>query len=90
MVATVASEAVEPEDEEWVAVVRPSNSGRGSQRGGATQPQHDNGRKKAGRGGGGKQSGGRRANWSAGLCDKHARYGAKAYDCQAPCTWTEN
>ena len=90
VVAAVASEPVETEEEEWVTAVRPGGSGRGSQRGGGTQPQRGDGKKKAGRGGGGKQSGGRRANWSAGLCYKHARYGAAAHSCLAPCSWSEN
>ena len=91
VVAAVASETVEPEEEEWVAAVRPSSSGRGSQRDGGTQPKRGIGRKNAGRGGGKQASGGKAAaGWSAGLRYKHAKFEAEAFSCEAPCTWTGN
>jgi hypothetical protein len=87
-VAAVASEPVEGvAEEDWVAVVRPSNSSRGS----GTRPQHGGGSSRGGGGGSGKKKSYRsKPDWSAGLCEKHRIYGADARTCQAPCTWAGN
>ena len=91
-VAAVASEPVEKEaEEDWVAVVRPSNSSRGSQHGSGTRPQRGGGNSNGGGNGNGKKKSWRsKPDWSAGLCDKHRRFGADALTCQAPCTWAGN
>jgi len=95
-VAVVASQPVSQDDEEdWVAVVRPGNNGRGSQHNSGTQAQRGGGN---GRGGGSSRGGGsgkkrpyrNKPDWSAGLCEKHRIFGADAHTCQAPCTWSGN
>jgi hypothetical protein len=68
-----------------VAVVRPSNSSRGS----GTRPQRGGGNSNGG-GSGKKKSYRSKPDWSAGLFEKHRIFGADAHTCQAPCTWSGN
>ena len=96
VVVAVAPALPDPEEDGYMAAVRPGGGRRGSQRCGGGQSQQWGSQKKVG--GGGKQATQathalthcEQARLGSGLCRSHFVYDAAARHYEAPCSWSGN